>query len=78
MSKVLSLKFCAEAAGIDPRTFARIRSAGHGPHIVQVSERRIGVLEADFAAWIESRRRPHAQGSLPIPAPTAASPKSEG
>ena len=75
MPQVLSLKQCAEGAGIDPRTFARLRAAGHGPPVIRLSARRLGVLESDWTAWLESRRRPHPQGSLPIPAP---SPKSEG
>jgi predicted DNA-binding transcriptional regulator AlpA len=57
-SQVLSLDQAAARAGIVRRTLDRLRSVGEGPAEVQVSARRVGILETDFEAWIAARRRP--------------------
>ena len=76
--QVLSKKECAARIGIDTRSLDRLDAAGHGPPRLQISERRVGFLESDLAAWLETRRRPQPQHQLPLPAPADASSKAEG
>jgi predicted DNA-binding transcriptional regulator AlpA len=54
--KILSYNECAYRAGIVRRSFERQIADGKGPPVVHVTARRRGVLEADFEAWILSRR----------------------
>jgi predicted DNA-binding transcriptional regulator AlpA len=56
--QVLSLDQAAMRAGIVRRTLERLRAGGEGPTTVQISKRRVGVLEADLEQWLASRRRP--------------------
>ena len=56
-SQVLSLDEVAARANIVRRTLDRLRSIGLGPTEIQLSSRRVGVLESDFESWILSRRR---------------------
>jgi predicted DNA-binding transcriptional regulator AlpA len=55
---VLSLDEAAHRAGVVRRTLERMFAEGTGPARVQVSKRRVGILEADLEAWLQSRRRP--------------------
>ena len=57
-SQVRSLDQAAARAGIVRRTLDRLRSVGEGPAEVQISARRIGILEADLETWLAARRRP--------------------
>jgi len=56
--KVLSYNECAARAGLTRRTLERLISEGEGPTTLQLSKRRVGILEADLEAWLTSRRRP--------------------
>lgn len=56
--RILSLTEVAALEGCSRRTVERQISIGLGPDLVQISQRRVGVHEADYAAWIERRRRP--------------------
>jgi predicted DNA-binding transcriptional regulator AlpA len=56
--QVLSLDQAAFKAGIVRRTLERLLAEGLGPAKVQVSKRRVGILECDLDDWIRSRRRP--------------------
>lgn len=54
--QILSLDQAAQRAGIVRRTLERLFADGVGPARVQLSKRRVGILEADLAAWLNSRR----------------------
>jgi predicted DNA-binding transcriptional regulator AlpA len=56
--RVLNYDECAARAGIVRRTFERQIEAGQGPAVVEITSRRRGVLESDFAEWLLARRRP--------------------
>ena len=55
---VLSYNEAAFRAGIVRRTLERLLAEGTGPAKVQISKRRVGILEADLERWLTSRRRP--------------------
>jgi predicted DNA-binding transcriptional regulator AlpA len=56
--QVLSLDQAAHRAGIVRRTLERLLAEGTGPAKVQVSKRRVGILESDLERWLNARRRP--------------------
>ena len=56
--QVLTLDQAAYRAGIVRRTLERQLADGTGPAVVQLSKRRVGILEADLERWLNSRRRP--------------------
>jgi predicted DNA-binding transcriptional regulator AlpA len=56
--QVLSLDQAAFRAGIVRRTLERLLAQGTGPAKVQLSQRRVGIIEADLEAWLLKRRRP--------------------
>ena len=56
--QVLSIDQAAYRAGIVRRTLERMLAEGTGPEKVQISKRRVGILEADLERWLTSRRRP--------------------
>ena len=56
--QILSLDQAAFRAGIVRRTLERLLAEGTGPAKVQVSKRRVGILESDLEAWLLKRRRP--------------------
>jgi predicted DNA-binding transcriptional regulator AlpA len=55
--QVLSFPEAAARSGIVKRTLERLIVAGDGPPVVQLTGRRVGILESDLEAWINSRRR---------------------
>ncbi|TWB22151.1 AlpA family transcriptional regulator [Nitrospirillum amazonense] len=55
--RINSMKDVAERTGISVRTLYRYIADGTGPATVVLSNRRVGVLEDDYTAWIMSRRR---------------------
>ncbi len=58
MQQVLSLDQAAFRAGIVRRTLERLLAEGLGPAKVQVSKRRVGILESDLERWLHARRTP--------------------
>ena len=56
--RVLTLDQVAERSGTTRRNIERLNATGKGPRLVQVSLRKVGVLERDFEEWLLSRRRP--------------------
>jgi predicted DNA-binding transcriptional regulator AlpA len=57
VTRILKLIELAAQAGLSLRTVQREISRGEGPVVTQLSQRRIGVAEADADAWLASRRR---------------------
>ena len=56
--QVLSLDQAAYKAGIVRRTLERLLADGLGPAKVQLSKRRVGILDSDLDRWLASRRVP--------------------
>ena len=56
--RVLTLDEVARRAATTRRNIERLVAAGTGPAVVRISERKVGVLEQDFAKWLQSCRRP--------------------
>jgi hypothetical protein len=56
--RVISIDEAAQRAGTTRRNLERLHAAGQGPAVIQVSARKIGILESDFVEWLQSRRRP--------------------
>jgi len=54
--QVLSLDQAAHRAGVVRRTLERLFAEGSGPARVQLSKRRVGILESDLEKWLASRR----------------------
>jgi predicted DNA-binding transcriptional regulator AlpA len=55
--RVLTFRQWCELNGFSTTTGHRILASGSGPRVVQLSTRRVGITEADNAAWQESRMR---------------------
>jgi predicted DNA-binding transcriptional regulator AlpA len=55
--QILSFPEAASRSGLVRRTLERLVARGDGPTVVQLTGRRVGILEADLEAWINSRRR---------------------
>jgi predicted DNA-binding transcriptional regulator AlpA len=56
--RVLNLDEVAKRADTTRRNIERLNAAGEGPRFVQISARKVGVIEEDFVAWLRARRRP--------------------
>jgi hypothetical protein len=56
--RVLNLDEVARRADTTRRNIKRLNATGKGPRLVQISARKVGVLEEDFEASLRSRRRP--------------------
>jgi predicted DNA-binding transcriptional regulator AlpA len=56
--RVLNLDEVAKRADTTRRNIERLNAAGEGPRLVQISARKVGVLEEDFEKWLRARRRP--------------------
>jgi predicted DNA-binding transcriptional regulator AlpA len=56
--QVLTLDQAAFKVGVVRRTLERMLAQGTGPTKVQVSKRRVGILESDLERWLNSRRHP--------------------
>jgi hypothetical protein len=56
--RVLGFIEAAERSDQSVRTLQRQIAKGEGPRVVEISERRRGILESDFEAWLLARRRP--------------------
>lgn len=63
--QILSYDECASRAGIVRRTLERLIESGQGPAVVEITSRRRGVLESDFADRLLARRRPALASPLP-------------
>lgn len=57
LSKILNKREAAAVAGICVRGLERLIKAQDGPVVTRLSSKRIGISEADLAAWLKSRRR---------------------
>lgn len=55
---ILGIDEVARRANLTRRTLERLFAEGTGPAKVQISKRRVGVLESDFESWLLKRRRP--------------------
>jgi predicted DNA-binding transcriptional regulator AlpA len=64
--KVLDYNEAARLGKITRRTLERQIADGVGPATVQLSKRRVGILESDLERWLNSRRRP-APGEDEVP-----------
>jgi prophage regulatory protein len=53
--RVRPLRDVARRAGLSLSTLRRLIREGSGPRTVRLSERRLGVVERDFAKWLEAR-----------------------
>jgi predicted DNA-binding transcriptional regulator AlpA len=53
--RVRSIADAAKRAGISIATMRRVIRDGSGPRVMRLSERRLGIRDADFAMWLESR-----------------------
>jgi hypothetical protein len=53
---ILDFEECSDRLDVCLRTFRRAIERGEGPPVVWITERRRGVLQSDFMAWIKSRR----------------------
>jgi predicted DNA-binding transcriptional regulator AlpA len=60
VNRILSLRQWAESKSLSLSTAKRLVREGRGPRITQLSERRIGVSEADDLAWCSARLREQA------------------
>jgi hypothetical protein len=56
--QIRSVRHAAEIAGLGYRTLKRLLAIGCGPRVVQLTSKRIGILDSDLADWLRSRRRP--------------------
>lgn len=54
---VIPVPEAARRAGLSSRTLQRLWAVGEGPPRIELSPRRVGVLESDLSAWIAARRR---------------------
>jgi predicted DNA-binding transcriptional regulator AlpA len=55
--RVLNYEECAGRLGVVRRSLERLIERGEGPPVIDISPRRVGVLESDFEAWLMTRRR---------------------
>jgi hypothetical protein len=55
--QVLSKKVAAARSGVVERTLDREIARGKGPPTVQLSPRRVGIIDIDLDAWLLKRRR---------------------
>jgi predicted DNA-binding transcriptional regulator AlpA len=56
-SRVLTLKEFADLNSLGLRTVKRLIHDGKGPKVIQITERRVGIREADAAEWQAARVR---------------------
>lgn len=54
---VMSFSQWCQVNNFSPATGRRLRKAGKGPKITQISDRRIGITVRDNRLWQESRAR---------------------
>jgi predicted DNA-binding transcriptional regulator AlpA len=55
--RIISLNEAASRGSISRRTLVRAIARGEGPPAFHLSPRRVGVDEADFEAWLLSRKK---------------------
>lgn len=63
--RVLSYGECAARSNQSLRNFQRELAVGKGPPVIEISERRRGILESDFEAWLLAKRRPVLEAPAP-------------
>lgn len=54
---ILNFNAACEAANLSASTMRRLVKAGHGPRILRLSERRIGIRRDDLDEWINRRTK---------------------
>jgi predicted DNA-binding transcriptional regulator AlpA len=55
--QIRSLRETAAILGLSMRQLQRLIAMGTGPAVIHLSERRVGISDADREAWVGSRRR---------------------
>jgi predicted DNA-binding transcriptional regulator AlpA len=55
--QIRSLRETAAILGLSMRQLQRLIAMGIGPVVISLSERRVGISDADREAWVNSRRR---------------------
>lgn len=55
--QIRSMRETAAILGVSLRQLQRMISMGDGPVVIRLSERRVGVSDADREAWVDARRR---------------------
>jgi predicted DNA-binding transcriptional regulator AlpA len=55
--KLITRQEAAARASISLRHLERLIGNGQGPPLVRLGARRIAIVEADFEAWLSSRRQ---------------------
>jgi hypothetical protein len=63
--RIYSFAFCADKADVSLATFRRLVSAGTGPKVTDVSDRRRGVRGKNYRAWLDSRTVSKPEVQLP-------------
>ena len=58
--RILSLEAVLERVPVSRTTLWRMERAGLFPRRVQVSANRVGWIETDVEAWVDGRKRDHA------------------
>jgi hypothetical protein len=56
-AQIRSVKEAAIISGLGLRTFKRLLANGVGPPLVQLTSKRVGILNGDLERWLRSRRR---------------------
>jgi predicted DNA-binding transcriptional regulator AlpA len=55
--QVFSLTEAAARAGFARRSLERLIAVGEGPSTIQLSPRRVGILDEDLMRWLLARRK---------------------
>lgn len=63
MAVILTLEETAAIMGVTRRTLERLREEGKAPPIIQLSKRRLGVVDDELYAWLGSRRQSASLGA---------------
>jgi predicted DNA-binding transcriptional regulator AlpA len=61
-NRVLTLRQWADLNSLGYRTACRLLASGEGPKVIQLTERRIGIREADNEKWQQARLQARARG----------------
>jgi predicted DNA-binding transcriptional regulator AlpA len=56
VTSIITKREAAKRGGISVRHLERLISVGEGPPLIRLGARKVGIADADWAAWIASRR----------------------